>query len=243
MRDDVYWASQDGWERWTPTQPPTAAPQNHLRVDQPSVESHPFTYQVKHAPRPFTKSKFVGEGKEDSTCSRSHEPSQGHGIRPHDWIYSRVPTQMTFDVMKAKSRCVVDYFLLHLLRKHAIIIASYIQAVSTVHEAFVDAPSALRHARRPAQSHIEGKNTPPGLTIVRCRGSRFPPSSLVGVASSPRTCSPHLRSRSTACFRPFAEQVIPSLSIIVFSSRTLFIPLTKHTTPSPIRGEHKIKHL
>ena len=100
-----------------------------------------------------------------------------------------------------------------------------------------------RAKARPAQSHIEGENTPPGLTIVRCRGSRFPPSSLVGVASSPRTCSPHLRSRSTACFRPFAEQVIPSLSIIVFSSRTLFIPLTKHTTPSPIRGEHKIKHL
>ena len=42
----------------------------------------PITYQVKHARRPFTKSKFVGEGREDSTCGRSHEPSQGHVIRP-----------------------------------------------------------------------------------------------------------------------------------------------------------------
>ena len=85
------------------------------------------------------------------------------GLRPQDWIYSRVPTQrvlrgMTFDVMKAKGRWVGDSFLLH-LRKHAVIIASYIRAVSTasVHEGFVDAPSALRHARRPAQSHIEGE--------------------------------------------------------------------------------------
>ena len=116
-------------------------------------------YQVKLARRPFTKLKFVGAGREDSTCGQSRTLAgprhQASGLRIGSSL-EYLLRGMTFDVMKAKGRWMGDSFLLH-LRKHAVIIASYIQAVSTVHEAFVDAPSALRHARRPAQSPIEGE--------------------------------------------------------------------------------------
>ena len=126
-------------------------------------QTHLFTYQVKHARRPFTNRNLL-ERVEKTARVAGHEPSQGHwhGIRPQDWIYSGVPTQRD-DLRRHEGQGQMDgrlfspiAFLLH-LRKHAVIIASYIQAVSAVHEAFVDAPSALRHARRPAQSHIEGE--------------------------------------------------------------------------------------
>ena len=43
---------------------------------------------------------------------------------------------MPFDVMKAKGRWAGDSFLIY-LRKHAIVIAPYIQAVPAVQDAFI----------------------------------------------------------------------------------------------------------
>ena len=51
--EDVYWVSQNG------DSDPTAALQNHLRVNQPSATSHLFAYRAKNARRPLTKSKFI----------------------------------------------------------------------------------------------------------------------------------------------------------------------------------------
>ena len=51
--EDVYWATQDGDTN------PSAALQNHLRLNQPAEASHLFTYQAKHARRPLTKAKFL----------------------------------------------------------------------------------------------------------------------------------------------------------------------------------------
>ncbi|KAF8466463.1 hypothetical protein DFH94DRAFT_639373, partial [Russula ochroleuca] len=58
-----------------------------------------------------------------------------HGIRIGSTL-EYLLRGMPFDVMKAKGRWAGDSFLLY-LRKHAIIIAPYIQAVPAVHETFI----------------------------------------------------------------------------------------------------------
>ena len=126
--EDVYWASQNG------DTDPTAALQNHLRVNQPPGDMHLFAYRAKHTRRPLTKSKFV-ERVGNAARAAGLEPLQGHGIRIGsmlEYLLRGVP----FDVMKAKGRWAGDSFLLY-LRKHAIVIAPYIQAVPEVQDEFI----------------------------------------------------------------------------------------------------------
>ena len=125
--EDVYWASQDG------DTDPTAALVQHLRVNQPSEASHLFAYKATNTRRPLTKSKFL-ERVEIAALAAGLEPLQGHGIRigsTLEYLLRGVP----FDVMKAKGRWAGDSFQLY-LRKHAVIIAPYIQA-APVHEEFI----------------------------------------------------------------------------------------------------------
>ena len=126
--EDVYWASQEG------ESDPTVALQNHLRINQPSESSHLFAYQVKHAHRPLTKAKFLQRiGAAERAAGL--EPLQGHGIRigsTLEYLLRGVP----FDVTKVKGHWAGDSFQLY-LRKHAFIIAPYIQAAPAVHEALI----------------------------------------------------------------------------------------------------------
>ena len=126
--EDVYWASQNG------DTDPSAALQQHLRVNQPAEASHLFSYKALHTRRPLTKAKFL-ERVGEAAQAAGLEPLQGHGIRigsTLEYLLRGVP----FDVMKAKGRWAGDSFQLY-LRKHAVIIAPYIQATPMVHEAFV----------------------------------------------------------------------------------------------------------
>ena len=126
--EDVYWATQVG------DTDPTAALQNHLLVNQPPEPMHLFAYRVKHARRPLTKTKFL-ERVNEAAQAAGLEPLQGHGIRigsTLEYLLRGVP----FDVMKAKGRWAGDSFLLY-LRKHAIVIAPYIQATPEVQDAFI----------------------------------------------------------------------------------------------------------
>ena len=102
--------------------------------DQPSEASHLFAYRVKNARWLLTKSKFL-EKVEKAARAAGLEPLQGHGIRigsTLEYLLRGVP----FDVMKAQGRWAGDSFLLY-LRKHAIIIAPYIQAKPALHETFI----------------------------------------------------------------------------------------------------------
>ena len=113
---------------------PTAALQNHMCVNQPSAASHLFAYQAKHARRPLTKAKFL-ERVGSAARAAGLEPLQGHGIRigsTLEYLLRGVP----FDVMKTNGRWAGNSFQLY-LRKHAVIIAPYIQAVPAVHEAII----------------------------------------------------------------------------------------------------------
>jgi hypothetical protein len=126
--EDVFWASQEG------DTDPTAALQNHLQVNQPSEASHLFAYQVNHVRKPLTKTKFLQRvGK--AARAAGQEPLQGHGIRIGSTL-EYLLRGMPFDVMKAKGRWAGDSFLLY-LRKHAVIIAPYIQAAPAVHDTFI----------------------------------------------------------------------------------------------------------
>ena len=125
--EDVYWASQEGGTD------PTEALAQHLRINQPSEASHLFAYKALHARRPLTKAKFL-ERVGQAARAAGLEPLQGHGLRigsTLEYLLRGVP----FDVMKAKGRWAGDSFQLY-LRKHAVVIAPYIQA-APIHENFI----------------------------------------------------------------------------------------------------------
>lgn len=124
----MFWAKQNG-----PTDPEDAL-ENHFRVNNPPDNHHLFAYRFKSGHRPLTKSKFIDRL---ATAARAAglDPLQGHGIRIGSTL-EYLLRGMPFDVMKAKGRWASDAFLLY-LRKHALIMAPYIQAVPIVHDAFV----------------------------------------------------------------------------------------------------------
>ena len=126
--EDVYWATQEG------DTDPTAALQNHLRVNQPPGVMHLFAYRAKHTRRPLTKPKFL-ERVNEAARAAGLDPLQGHGIRIGSTL-EYLLRGMPFDVMKAKGRWAGDSFLIY-LRKHVIVIAPYIQAVPAVQDAFI----------------------------------------------------------------------------------------------------------
>lgn len=126
--EDVYWATQEGDTN------PTAALEHHLKINQPSEFSHLFAYKAAHTRRPLTKSKFL-ERVGKAAHAAGLEPLQGHGIRigsTLEYLLRGVP----FDVMKVQGRWAGDSFQLY-LRKHAVIIAPYIQAKPALHEAII----------------------------------------------------------------------------------------------------------
>ena len=104
--EDIYWALPEG------ELDPTAALQNHLRINQPSANSHLFAYQAKHAHRPLTKAKFL-QRVGAATCAAGLEPLQGHSIQIGStlkYLLQGVP----FDVMKVKGRWAGNSFWLYL---------------------------------------------------------------------------------------------------------------------------------
>ena len=126
--EDVCWAKQDG-----PMDPDTVLA-HHLEVNNPPQDGHLFAYRHKNRYRPLTKTKFLAELARAARAA-GLEPLQGHGIRigsTLEYLLRGVP----FDVMKVKGRWSSDAFTLY-LRKHAQILAPYIQAAPAVHDAFV----------------------------------------------------------------------------------------------------------
>ena len=106
----------------------------HLEVNGPLPNGHLFAYCHKNGYRPLTKTKFLAELAK-AACTAGLEPLQGHGIRIGStlkYLLRGVP----FDVMKVKGRWSSDAFILY-LRKHAQILAPFIQAVPLVHDSFI----------------------------------------------------------------------------------------------------------
>ncbi|KAH7907931.1 hypothetical protein BJ138DRAFT_1069615 [Hygrophoropsis aurantiaca] len=126
--EDVSWAKQHG-----PTDPETLW-NNHKTVNNPPPEGALFSYRHKNGHRPLTKQKFLARLTQAARAA-SLDPLQGHGIRigaTLEYLLRGIP----FDVVKSKGRWASDAFQLY-LRKHAQIMAPYMQATPAVHDQFI----------------------------------------------------------------------------------------------------------
>jgi len=123
--EDVFWATQHGLSD------PDQALSNHFAINEPPPLGALFAYRFKGAHRPLTKSKFLNR-LVVATKAAGRTPLQGHGIRigsTLEYLLRNVP----FDVVKTKGRWASDAFLVY-LRKHAQIMAPFIQATPALHE-------------------------------------------------------------------------------------------------------------
>ena len=107
---------------------------HHLEVNYPPLNNHLFAYCHKNGHKPLTKSKFLAELAK-ATCTAGLEPLQGHSIRIGSTL-KYLLRGMPFNVMKVKGWWSSDAFILY-LRKHAQILAPYIQVAPMVHDTFV----------------------------------------------------------------------------------------------------------
>lgn len=126
--EDVFWARQLG-----PVDPQEAL-SNHIRVNEPSQDGALFAYRHKNSLRPLTKTCFLKK-LAIATKAAGHRPVQGHGIRVGgtlEYLLRNVP----FDVVKVKGRWASDAFLAY-LRRHAQVLAPYMQATPELHEEFL----------------------------------------------------------------------------------------------------------
>lgn len=126
--EDVSFSAQEG------RTDPEAALQRHLALNKPPPNGHLFAYKCKNEHCPLTKQELLKVATKAAKAA-SLDPLQGHGIQigaTLEYLLWGVP----FDVMKVKGHWASDSFVLY-LRKHAQILAPYMQAAPAVHESFI----------------------------------------------------------------------------------------------------------
>ncbi|TEB36464.1 hypothetical protein FA13DRAFT_1752401 [Coprinellus micaceus] len=127
--EEVSWSKQDG------VTDPKAALAKHMSTNWPPPNSPLFAYrQNNRKMKTLTKTKFI-EVIHTAVDMAGPDHLQGHRIcigSTLEYLLRGVP----FDVMKVKGRWASDTFQAY-LRKHAQILAPYMQARSHKHEAFV----------------------------------------------------------------------------------------------------------
>jgi hypothetical protein len=127
--EEVSWSKQDG------VTDPKAALAKHMSSNRPPPNGPLFAYRQSNGKmKTLTKTKFI-EVIHAAADMAGVDHLQGHGIRigsTLEYLLRGVP----FDVMKVKGRWASDAFQAY-LRKHAQILAPYMQARSHEHEAFV----------------------------------------------------------------------------------------------------------
>jgi hypothetical protein len=128
--------SKDGEDVYCAAQPepinPISELDNHLSINNPPANSHLFAYRHTGGHRPLTKHTFLGRLNAIAS-SLGLDPLKGHGVRiggTLEYLLRGVP----FDVVKSMGRWTSDAFTLY-LRKHAVIMAPYLQA-SPILESF-----------------------------------------------------------------------------------------------------------
>jgi hypothetical protein len=126
--EDLYCAAQNG-----ATDPHTSFA-NHLRVNEPPRNGHLFAYKYGNGHRPLTKAAFIAR-LHKAFRAANLEPLQGHGIRIGSTLFYLL-RGTPFDVVKTIGRWSSDAFLLY-LRKHAQIMAPYMQANPQLHTEFM----------------------------------------------------------------------------------------------------------
>ena len=121
----MFWAQQEG------PLDPHATLANHLEVNHPSDMAHLFAYWHKQSHRPLTKSTFLARFKKALTDA-GRPTKHGHSIRigaTLEYLLRGVP----FEAMKSIGQWSSDSFARY-LRKHAQILAPYVQANPNLHQ-------------------------------------------------------------------------------------------------------------
>lgn len=123
--EDVYWARQHGLSD------PYQALENHLLINNPPADHHLFAYRYKGSFKPLTKHSFIRRLAK-AARDAGEDPLQGHGIRigaTLEYLLRGVP----LEAMKVLGRWASDAFALY-LRKHAQVMAPFVQANPQLHE-------------------------------------------------------------------------------------------------------------
>lgn len=126
--EEISWAKQDG------ITDPSAAFENHLKVNNPPPDAHLFSHKHGKSMRPMTRLIFLNRIHK-IVAERNMEKLPGHGIRVGatlEYLLRGIP----FDVVKTKGRWKSEAFRSY-LRKHAQILAPYMQAKPKPYDTFV----------------------------------------------------------------------------------------------------------
>ncbi len=126
--EDVFWAQQTG------TSGPEHLLRVHLALNRPPQNGHLFAYKQKGKFWPLTKSAFIRQ-IHLAVTKASLKPLQGHGIRIGATL-EYLLRGVSFEAVKTIRRWASDAFLRY-LRKHAAILAIYMQADPVLHEKFI----------------------------------------------------------------------------------------------------------
>lgn len=127
--EDVFWARQPN-----AISDPERALQLHLLINDHGDNCHLFSYTDEHgSQRPLTKAAFLKNLNDIGQLLNMQFP-HGHGIRIGSTVWNLL-WGMPFEVMRVKGRWKSSAFLLY-LRRHAEILAPYIQLVPQLQEAF-----------------------------------------------------------------------------------------------------------
>ena len=116
--EDVFWSAQEG------VTDPQAALANHFSVNNPPIDQPLFSWRHPNGLRPLTRAEFL-KRLNAAAAELDIGSLKGHGIRIGailEYLLRGVP----FDVVKSIGRWTSGAFLLY-LRKHAVVIAPYIQ--------------------------------------------------------------------------------------------------------------------
>ena len=126
--EKIFWASQNG------IVDPQAALANHLEVNKPPEDGHLFSFKHENTMRPMTRAILLTRVNK-IVSEKQLKKLPAHGIRigsTLEYLLRGVP----FDVVKAKGRWQSEAFKGY-LRKHAQIMAPYMQRDPTAYDTFV----------------------------------------------------------------------------------------------------------
>ncbi|THH08628.1 hypothetical protein EW146_g8935 [Bondarzewia mesenterica] len=134
--EDIFWAKQNG------ESDPEFALRNHFEVNDPAPVEHLFAYSHKGTRCPLSCSIFI-KRIHDAAKASGQDALQCHGFQiggTLKYLLCNIP----FDVVKSKGHWASDAFTLY-LRRHAEIMAPWMQANLELHGAFIR--YAMPHVR------------------------------------------------------------------------------------------------
>jgi hypothetical protein len=114
---------------------------NHRHINDSPIDGHLFAYKWKSSRRPLTKTAFLHHLAQASRAA-GEEPLQGHGIQIGSTL-EYLLQGISFEAMKVMGRWASNTFHLY-LRKHAQILAPYLQASPQLHLTIVNSSMCIR---------------------------------------------------------------------------------------------------